>query len=168
VEVTGEATVVDLEGGRLLVALLSGQFPYRPGWGDIEPTRVLAHAYGLDVEWPAGRCRNPGLGRLERQRGAREIGPHDLPRLVTFADAAKPWTVKQVDPRDLAASFGPSVRLRRATIEVTGDWPTEGAVERALPWLRGFKTYLDGLGVSAGRALANTLTTYDFKRRDSR
>jgi hypothetical protein len=166
--VTGEATALDLGGGRLLVALLSGQFPYAPGWGRTEPTEVLARVYGLDVRWPAGRCRNPGLGRLEEQRGPREIGPDDLPRLVTFADAAKPWTVKQVDPRDLAASFGPGVRLRRVTIEVTGDWPAEGAIERALPWLPGVAKHggaLDGARFSSSNALPNSLGALAFKQR---
>lgn len=160
--VTGEATVADLGGGRLLVALLTGQFPYEPGWGEKEPTRVLARAYRVLLE-PRG-CRNSDLGRLERLRGARELSTYDLPRLVTFADAAAPRTVAQVDPRDLAASFGPGTRLRRATIEVTSDRVTRGDVERALPWLRGVTSYLDGRNVSSGRTLANTLTRSDFKR----
>jgi len=160
--VTGEATVVDLGDGRLLVALLTGQFPYEPGWGEKEPTRVLARAYRVPLE--ARGCRNSDLGRLERLRGARELPTNDLPRLVTFANAAAPRTVAQVNPRDLAASFGPGTRLRRATIEVTGDWVTRGAVERALPWLREMTNYLDGRDVSSGRTLANTLTRSDFKR----
>jgi hypothetical protein len=76
------------------------------------------------------------LPKLARQRGAREIGPDDMPDLVTFADASDPCTVTKVDPRDLAASFGPRVRLRRAAVEVTGDPVTEGAIEQRLPWLR--------------------------------
>ena len=35
---TGEATPVGLDDGRLLVALLTGRFPFRTSWGEKEPT----------------------------------------------------------------------------------------------------------------------------------
>jgi hypothetical protein len=157
---TGEATAVGLGDGRLLVALLTGRFPFETGWGEKEPTGLLSRVYGVPYEWTRGR--NPGLGRLTRQRGPREIRPSDLPRLVTFEDVADPRSVKEVDPRDLAASFGPGVRLRRAAIEVTGDPVTEGDIERRLPWLRGMAGYLDGNRYNFSTALANVLTRPDF------
>lgn len=169
--VTGEATVVDLGDGRLLVALLTrrtrptdvpGQG--RRGWGEKSPGSVLLRAYGVRGRgWEGGR--NELLSHLSRQRGAREIEPGDLPDLVTFEEASDPRSVKEVDPRDLAASFGPGVRLRRAAIEVTGDPVTEDAIERALPWLRGMRTNLTGATVTFVETLANRLTPLDFKRK---
>lgn len=169
VRVTGEAAVVDLGGGRLLVALLTRRTRWtdapgqgRRGWAEKEPTRLLARAYGEDDEWRGRHGRNPGLGRLARRRGAREIGPGDLPDLVTFGDASDPRTVWEVDPRDLAASFGPGVRLRRAAIEVTGDPVTEGAIERRLPWLKGMEGRLDGNRYGVSAEFANVLLRRDF------
>jgi hypothetical protein len=108
----------------------------------------------------------PGPREADAPAGPREIGPGDLPRLVTFDDASDPRTVKEVGPRDRAASFGAGMRLRRAAIEVTGDTVTEGAIERALPWLRGMnKGYLDGNNTRTSNQLANTLTALDFKRK---
>lgn len=155
----GEATQVDLGDGRLLVALLL-RWKRAPGqegqgWGERPPTRgsptgVLVRAYGLQGRgWEAAGPRNELLPRLARQRGAREIGPDDMPDLVTFADASDPRTVAEVDPRDLAASFGPGVRLRRTVVEVTGDPVTNGAIEQRLPWLRRME----------GRSLAGTYAT---------
>lgn len=155
--VTGEATPVDLGGGRLLVALLTRRTRRtdapgrgRQGRGEKSPTGVLLRVYDVrGRDWNGNR--NEALSDLSRQRGAREIGPGDLPDLVTFGDAANPLTVREVSPRNLAASFGPGVRLRRAAIEVTGDPVTEGVIERRLPWLRGLTGNLAGEGIAGAR-----------------
>jgi hypothetical protein len=73
-----------------------------------------------------------------------------------------------VDPRDLAASFGAGVRLRRAAIEVTGDPVTEDVIERRLPWLRDLAARggaLDGSRFSSSNELQNSLGAAAFKRR---
>ena len=56
------------------------------------------------------------------------------PMLVRFGDLTDPTTVERVDPDDLAADFGPGVRLRRITVQFTDDPVTTGIVER-LSWL---------------------------------
>jgi hypothetical protein len=111
--------------------------------------------------------RNPGLGRLARRRGARALGPGDLPDLVTFADPADPRSVMAVDAADLAASLGAGVRLRRATIEVTGDPVTEGVIEQRLPWLRGMTGSLaGGDGIASARTdLAGSIGRLSLKMR---
>jgi hypothetical protein len=43
-----------------------------------------------------------------------------------------------VDPNDLAASFGPGVTLKTATVEITDDPITKG-IEIRLPWLKSSK-----------------------------
>jgi hypothetical protein len=54
---------------------------------------------------------------------------------VRFRDINDPNTVERVDPNNLAASFGPGVRLTRATIEIT-DAPVTTGIEKELEWLR--------------------------------
>jgi hypothetical protein len=63
------------------------------------------------------------------------IPPEAYPLLVTFDDITKPETVREVDPSNLAATFGEGVSLRGMTLEVTEDKVTEGQVAAALPWL---------------------------------
>ena len=54
---------------------------------------------------------------------------------MTFGDIADPASVRLVDPGDLGASFGPGVRLKAVTLEVTEEAVTEGVVEGVLGWL---------------------------------
>lgn len=42
--------------------------------------------------------------------------------------------MEAVDPNDLAANFGPGLRLKGATIEMTADPVTTG-IEKWLPWI---------------------------------
>jgi hypothetical protein len=58
-----------------------------------------------------------------------------LPLLVTFADITDPTTVQRVDPENLAASFGPGVRLKAVTLEITEEPVTVGKVVEVLGWL---------------------------------
>jgi len=145
-ESIGQATVVDLGRGRLLVGLLSGNsvappvYPYEPQWGD-GPTSLLQEAYGLKVDWP--RDGEPNIPILMQQRGAKELAPEKLPTLAALHDSRNPTTAVAVDPRNLEAVFGPGVHLQSATIEITQDHLTTGITER-LPWLIGMRTLLDG------------------------
>ena len=59
------------------------------------------------------------------------------PMLVTFGDLADPTSVAEVDPDDLAATFGEGVKLKRITVELTDDPVTTGIEER-LGWLPKF------------------------------
>lgn len=54
------------------------------------------------------------------------------PLLVTFTDIDDPSSVQRVDPANLAASFGPGIRLKRITVEVSDDDVTTG-IEKRLP-----------------------------------
>jgi hypothetical protein len=54
---------------------------------------------------------------------------------VKFRDLNDPTSVEVVDPNDLAASFGPGVKLVEATIAVTPDAVTDG-IDSRLPWLK--------------------------------
>ncbi|MFM9973085.1 MAG: hypothetical protein ACKVON_00750 [Beijerinckiaceae bacterium] len=136
----GEAIVMELRPGRILVALLSvvTQVPdlvrggnwtrQRGNWGD------LNSAYGHTA--PRHQPIEEYWKKLTSFRGEREWSLDDLPDLVTFDDVNDPRTVKLVDPRNLEASFGPGVRLTRATIAVVAnDTPLTKGIERKLPWI---------------------------------
>jgi hypothetical protein len=170
---TGEAIVMELRPGRILVALLSvvTQVPdpvrggnwtrQRGNWGD------LNSAYGHTP--PRHQPIEEYWKKLSSFRGDREWSLDDLPDLVTFDDVNDPRTVKLVDPRNLEASFGPGVRLTRATIAIVdNDTPLTRGIEKKLPWFVGLKgTYLFNFGTdrttSRGNSLAETLHGGHFK-----
>ena len=54
--------------------------------------------------------------------------------LVTFGDLSDPTSVEEIDPDDLAATFGEGVRLRRMTVQMTDD-PVTSGIEQRLGWL---------------------------------
>ena len=58
------------------------------------------------------------------------------PTIVRFRDIADPKSVEQVDPDDLAKSFGPGVKLKSLTVQMT-DEPVTTGIEKRLGWLAG-------------------------------
>lgn len=70
--------------------------------------------------------------RDQRDRAAGVIGVPDYqyPMLVTFADITDPASVQLLDPANLAASFGPGVRLKAVTLEMT-----DRSLKALLAWL---------------------------------
>jgi hypothetical protein len=83
------------------------------------------------------------FARLRRLSPKMELSFDELPLLVRFGDLSHPETVERVDPNDLAASFGPGVRLVSATVELA-DAPITDKIDRILPWLANekFGSYL--------------------------
>jgi len=162
---TGEAVVLEVAPGRYLFALLDGQA--------MLAQQVFAAEIGLDRE-PAARPEMAvWLDRLARLRMSRELPQKLYPLLVTFADIADPKTVRRVEPDNLAASFGPGVRLRAITLEITDEKVTEGRVEAVLGW---FEFPNIDPSINAGRKSTfrypnssprgyGTITTLDFMRR---
>lgn len=135
---SGEAVAVDLPGGRTLFALLRSendiewaehvmQFlsPVRPGepWEERFDNVLLIKG---EVELP----RNWSMPGPFKNRSA-------YPMLVTFGDSADPTSVMEVDPDDLAATFGEGVKLTRITVRLT-DHPVTSGIEKRLVWLSGY------------------------------
>ena len=135
----GEATIVELGDGRLLVALLTDRENIRKVW----------------------------MPDHRKPPASRDLDPWELPLLVTFTDASNPKTVREVDPTNLASTLGPGVQLRRAHVEVAEEQPTRKIVER-LPWLQTIERgMLDGRKYStidAENRLANDLHQGNFYR----
>jgi hypothetical protein len=73
--------------------------------------------------------------------------PTAYPILVTFADMADPKSVTKLDPDNLSARFGKGVKLKRITVERTGDDVTSGIEGR-----------LHTIGIMKDRSLDNDYT----------
>ncbi len=114
----GEATMVELGNGRYLFALLGEQTKFIG-------LRTFLGSPGLSAE----RFR-----KMEAMRGVKPVNRAHYPTLVTFGDINDPASVRQVDPGDLAAAFGPGYSLQAITLEITADPVTEGKVEQVLGW----------------------------------
>lgn len=127
----GEAVVVDLPTGPIFALLrnenVGVDYPH-----NLITSHLGAHpdsSVQLTDDWRANRRA------IKKARPSFELSPDEYPLLVRFRDINDPASVEKVDPANLAASFGPGVRIHRMTIAVTSDSVTEGIVER-LPWLR--------------------------------
>lgn len=156
--VTGEAVVVEVTPGRYLFALLRGA-------GTMEYLGSVAPA---SIDGRKGRVIDVDLFDEVRDKRGRAAGviavpDYQYPMLVTFADISDPASVKRVDPDDMAASFGPGVRLTSITLEVTDEAVTGGRVEKVLGWLNEiWPNRLDGqrfTTINATNRLANSLGT---------
>lgn len=130
-DLTGEAVVVEVAPGRFLFALLKGA----------GTTEYMGSVAGASIAGREGRVIDGALfdevrDKRDRAAGVITVPDYQYPMLVTFGDIDDPASVRLVDPADLAASFGPGVRLKAVTLEVTEDAVTEGAVERVLECIR--------------------------------
>jgi hypothetical protein len=128
-DLTGEAVVVEVTPGRYLFALLKGA-----GTAEYMGSVAAASIAGRDGRVIDGALFREVQGRRDRAAGVITVPEVQYPILVTFGDIADPASVKLVDPADLAASFGPGVRLKSVTLEVTDEPVTVGRVETILTW----------------------------------
>ncbi|WP_453945094.1 hypothetical protein [Bradyrhizobium sp. USDA 372] len=160
-DVSGEAVVVDLGPHGTLFALLHGP---KAGFGDLgDPAGMLFRAFD---DLTKGEIDPLPKVRLLRELRPRRVLHLDyIPMLVRFRDLDDPKSVEQIDPGNLAATFGSGVSLRDVVIEVTQD-PLTAGIEAKLPWLKTMKTHLDGNQYHSRNTLANELTARDFYRRD--
>ncbi|MBL9062972.1 hypothetical protein [Tabrizicola sp.] len=144
-DLTGEAVVVEVAPGRFLFALLKGA----------GTTEYMGSVAGASIAGREGRAIDGALfdevrDKRDRAAGVITVPEGQYPMLVTFGEIADPASVKLVDPGDLAASFGPGVRLTTVVVEVTDEAVTEGVVEGPLGWLGPYPE--PALGPATGRA----------------
>ncbi|MFO1203349.1 MAG: hypothetical protein U1E58_12005 [Tabrizicola sp.] len=128
-DLSGEAVVVEVAPGRFLFALLKGA----------GTTEYMGSVAAASISEREGRVIDGALfaeveGKRGRAAGVIPVPEAQYPMLVTFGDIADPASVRLVDPGDLAAAFGPGVRLKAVTLEVTDEAVTEGVVEGVLGW----------------------------------
>lgn len=150
-DVTGEATVVDLGGGRFLFALLSHS-------NDSGYTADLFEKivrFGREKELRGARNI---FHAVQNSVGPQTVPPQLYPMLVTFGDITDPKTVKEVDPANLAASFGEGYALKSITVEITDESITEYQIENLLGWIHRYHDQLlDGRSYHTSKA-ENSLT----------
>jgi hypothetical protein len=135
-KVKGEAVAVDLPGGQTLFALLSDSSgdPDHGAWvADWALKRDLKPG-GANNGYRAGRFAELYPTQPKTESPLRQTSG---PMLVRFRDLADPTLVEPVDPENLAASFGPGVRLKRITVETTRD-PVTKEIGKRLGWLGKF------------------------------
>lgn len=129
-DLTGEAVVVEVTPGRYLFALLKSE----------ATTEYMGSVAAASIAGRDGRVIDGALfgevrDKRDRAAGVITVPEVQYPMMVTFGDIADPASVKLVDPADLAASFGPGVRLKSVVLEVTDEAVTVGPVEGVLRWL---------------------------------
>ena len=145
VAISGKATWVPQTGG--VISAVRGEAVF------VAPTtgRNLLALLGLgadgtmDIDDLAARA----FGRYEpfwyRQapswRGRAELTSDLIPTLVTLDDINNPETAHVVAPKDFPAVFGPGVRFKSATIEMTEDKVTR-KIDEYVPSIRMHKQSL--------------------------
>ncbi|MEO8326743.1 MAG: hypothetical protein ABI618_12885 [Nitrospirota bacterium] len=120
----GEAAFVELPGSRYLFALLDGGPP------DSGPQTNAVNIFKEQL--PKGNPERFAV--LSKSRFMTDIPRSHYPLLVAFMDINDPNSVREVDPENLAATFGPGVSLKRITLEITDEPVTEGKIESVLGW----------------------------------
>ncbi len=145
--VRGEAVAVDVAPGKTLFALLKSP---DAKWGDT----ILYQAELIANAVREGAVDGPTITLL----------PQLYPLLVTFRDIRDPMSVERVDAQALEKSFGPGVKLKRISVEIS-DMSVTTTIEKRLGWLR---RNADGgldptMGVTANPTLAQQLSFLDFR-----
>jgi len=150
VQTRGEAVTVDLGSRGVLFALLTGVETKTRGSNQTyfpdDPQQILLTQFSPVGQ---GSITPDLLEKLSHRRDVVKLPVAGLPMLVRFRDINDPTTAEQVNPNDLAASFGPGVKLKGATIAITDHHVTVG-IEKTLPWLKSLNGgYLTGKHASS-------------------
>lgn len=119
--VRGEAVVVDIKGKGLLFLIFD-----MPGARSI--TEMPRSVLGAVTSDPL-HATNATLPK----HWALQVD--QMPLMVKFRDINDGYTVQQVDPEHLEASFGPNVKLVSVEVETTDAPITKGVIQRYIPWV---------------------------------
>jgi hypothetical protein len=164
-DIHGEAVTVDLGTRGTMFALLessdSKDWAFWNMFSLLPPQRAVKDYHAEQVERMLAITGTHDLPRWNM------VGPHrfdNYPMLVRFADIDDPKTVQRVDPGNMAATFGPGVRLRRITLERTTDPRGPDQIEERLKWLKGQHGSLDPVGRFRPKNPEKDVTEAAFKR----
>lgn len=159
-DVRGEAVAVDLPDGEVLFVLLRS--PGNVDWAAGLPGIPMPEE-DVPVQTKAERVAQVErqLAHVTRERQLyylhggppEQRGPGEMPYLVHFADLSDPASVQQVNPDDLAASFGQGYRLKSLTVQITDEPVTTGIGER-LGWLEKYRAENRRINGSNSAAIA--------------
>ncbi|MCA0432574.1 MAG: hypothetical protein LCH46_04860 [Proteobacteria bacterium] len=149
--IRGEATVVEVAPGRYMFAVLSG----------LKTEALASTVYRKNRNDDA----EVTFDYVVKTRESRLVPRNMYPLLVTFYDINDPRTVREVDPDDLARTFGPGYSLKRIEVQIT-DEPLTNEIVKLLPWFeRHLDVYFDGSKFSnvQNPNLSNHLGSSHFK-----
>ena len=161
-KVTGEAVVVDLGPSasrpRYLFALMKGA----------GTTEYMGSVAAASLSGRKGRVIDEALfAQIENRQGAAAkpiaVPSIQYPLLVTFGDIEDPASVKQVNPDNLAAHFGPGYALASITLAITDEPVTKGRVEAVLGWLD-IKQLFERIWPSLSRDNRSLLSSVNWKK----
>lgn len=135
-EVTGEAVAVDIAPGQTLFVLLRSAsdvdwIAYVSRNMDI-PKRNEGEPLEHEFDWIAADRR---VWPIKRRWKTVSEDYDNYPYFVRFRNMADPTSVEQVDPDNLAASFGKGVKLKSLTVQMT-DEPVTVGIEKRFSWWR--------------------------------
>jgi hypothetical protein len=144
----GDAVLVDLGGGKNLLALLA----------HIDKSVELDGMNYLALRAYNAAGRKASFNDMSRMTGAVPVQGALIPVLVTLTDAGDPGTARAVLPDEVEAALGKGFHLRGLTAEVVpnGLWPLDFGGPLGEPVTRGIETKLPwwkGAGDPAGKAL---------------
>jgi hypothetical protein len=135
----GDAVLIDLGGGKNLVALLA----------HIDQSVETDGMNYVALRGYKTAGRNVSFHEMSRMTGAVPVTGALIPVLVTFTDLNDPASARMVPPDDLETALGKGVHLHGITAEVVpnGFWPLDfggplgepvtRGIEAKLPWLKG-------------------------------
>ncbi len=123
VGIVGEATVLDMGGGRMLFALLDKNHAY------LVPRMFLGFEGANEQHLPLNLKMEP-LAELGQSRSV----PVELcPSMASFVTVKQPLSVKRVDPASLGSMFGTGFGIKSIELELTDEPVTTGAIASVLP-----------------------------------
>ena len=131
----GDAVLVDLGGGKNLVALMA----QIDNSLDLDGTNYVAlRAY------TAAQGKRVSFNEMSRVSGVVPVKGALIPVLVSFGDPANPGTARTVAPEDAEAALGKGFRLHAVTAEVVpnGLWPLDFGGPLGEPVTRGITAKL--------------------------
>lgn len=138
--VRGEAVAVDLGPRGTLFALMVGGKEH-PAPDPVTPI-IVEMVFGpkQDKNWRGVEA----VRALGRATGKADVPAELMPFMVRFRDVNDPKSVERVDSDNLAASFGPGVRLYKAKIEIvpSGWWPLNVFAATGTPLTTGIEKQL--------------------------
>ncbi len=138
--VDGAAAAVNVAGRGYLFVL-------RDGW-DLNPNTGKRYNFQMTtyVEDLFASAGVDPFGAQSWFPSAWNVDAAHMPVMATFSDLNDPASIKQVEPGDLSATFGPNVYLVSLTVSKTWEQPTPGMNEQLLPWIHQVHGYFTGDG----------------------
>jgi hypothetical protein len=125
-EMKGYAITVDLGERGLLFVLDSRPFLEDPATHLLALPKLASLNMLPFIAYGLAQSYDPSSGlaavrELQAKTGSIDLPPDRLPMVVRFRNIDDGNTIEELDPRDLAAAYGPGVRLARARFEFTTD-----------------------------------------------